>query len=246
MDHCIHADWPAPDHINACTSLRHPGNSQPPYASWNLATHVQDSNVHVAENRALLRQRLALPAEPLWLQQVHGTYIATLDQQTSVQDAKADGSYTRAHGQVCAVLTADCLPALICDRAGTEVAAVHAGWRGLAAGVLESALQCFQAPAQELMVWLGPAIGAQAFEVGAEVLQAFTQHDPSASQAFVASADNKFLADIYQLARQRLQRAGVEAVYGGDYCTYSEPSRFYSYRREHNTGRMASLIWIDA
>jgi YfiH family protein len=242
----IHPRWPAPKHIKAATSLRHPGYSQAPYDSWNLATHVEDVDAHVLSNRSLLRQRLGLPTEPAWLQQVHGTDIVTLDQNSPGQQAEADGSYTRMHGQVCVVLTADCLPALICDRAGLEVAAVHAGWRGLAAGVLESALQCFQAPAQELLVWLGPAIGAQAFEVGAEVLQVFADQDPRARNAFTVSGDNKYLADIYQLARQRLQRAGVEAVYGGDYCTYTDASRFYSYRRQQQTGRMASLIWIDA
>jgi YfiH family protein len=245
VDYCIRPDWPAPAHINAYTTLRHQGFSQAPYDSWNLATHVHDSAAHVAQNRALLTQRLALPTQPRWLEQVHGTDILLLDEQNVNADTRADGSYTRTANRVCAVLTADCLPLLICNRQGSEVAAVHAGWRGLAAGVLESALQCFHTPAQDLLVWLGPAIGPGVFEVGEEVLQAFAQRDAHAGQAFTASKDNKYLADIFQLARQRLQRSGVTAIYGGNHCTYSEPSRFYSYRREHNTGRMATLIWIE-
>jgi YfiH family protein len=246
MDYCIQADWPAPAQIKACTTLRHPGCSQAPYDSWNLATHVNDSAAHVAQNRALLTERLALPTQPVWLEQVHGIDMLSLDELDANAVPRADGSYTRSQNRVCAVLTADCLPLLICNREGSEVAAVHAGWRGLAAGVLESALQCFQADSQDLLVWLGPAIGAQAFEVGEEVLQAFEQRDPHAGQAFIAGQENKYLADIYQLARQRLQRSGVSAVYGGGHCTFTESSRFYSYRRAANTGRMASLIWIEA
>ncbi len=244
MDYCIQPDWPAPAHIKACTSMRHPGNSQVPYDSWNLGLHVHDNSVHVGRNRALLMQRLGLASEPLWLQQVHGNRVLSLDEHVPGQDTRADGSYTSTPNKVCAVLTADCLPALICNRSGTEVAAVHAGWRGLAAGVLESALQYFQSPPRDLLVWMGPAIGPEVFEVGAEVLQAFAQHDAQARQAFVATQDGKYLADIYQLARQRLQLVGVNGIYGGDYCTYTDASRFYSYRRDGNTGRMASLIWI--
>jgi len=244
VDYCIQPEWPAAAHIRAFSSLRHPGCSQAPYDSWNLATHVHDCAAHVADNRKLLMHRLGLPTQPLWLEQIHGTHMLKLDDHGEGADTRADGSYTRSPDRVCAVLTADCLPALICNRDGSEVAAVHAGWRGLAAGVLESALQCFQSPAQDLLVWLGPAIGPAAFEVGAEVMQVFTQHDAQARQAFVACKDDKFLADIYQLARQRLQRAGVTAVYGGDHCTFTEPARFYSYRRDGTTGRMVSLIWI--
>ncbi|MEN6586737.1 MAG: peptidoglycan editing factor PgeF [Sulfuricella sp.] len=235
-------DWPAPANVHALVTTRGGGASVAPYASLNLGDHVGDDPAAVAANRRMLQA--SLPAEPVWLKQVHGRGIAAANHATGVPEA--DGSVARKPGVVCAVLTADCLPVLLCDRAGTAVAAAHAGWRGLADGVVEAAVQAMAVEAGELLAWLGPAIGPRAFEVGGEVRQIFMEHDPAAELAFVPSANaGKWLADIYLLARQRLARIGVSAVYGGDYCTYSDAERFYSYRRDGVTGRMASLIWVD-
>ncbi len=246
MTHWLIPDWPAPAPIRACTTLRHQGVSQGAWQSWNLATHVHDSAEHVAQNRELLASQLNLPSEPVWLDQVHGDSIVLLDDEVASDNLQADGSFTRAVNKVCVVMTADCLPVLLTNRAGTEVAAVHAGWRGLAAGVIEKAVQNFQCCANDVLAWLGPAIGPGAFEVGAEVRQAFMQTDSMTDKAFTATANDKYLADIYALARRRLQLLGINAVYGGDHCTCTEAERFYSYRRDHDTGRMASLIWIEA
>ena len=238
-------DWPAPPTVRAYTTLRQGGVSHPPFDSWNLASHVDDDPVLVQQNRSLLMQRLELPSSPFWLDQVHGHEIATPAQDSDIAVTQADGSYTDLTGKVCVVLTADCLPVLICNRQGTEVAAVHAGWRGLAAGVIEAAMQKFSSPRQDLLVWLGPAIGPQSFEVGAEVRQAFIDQHAQTAEAFTVYTRSSWLADIYQLARIRLQAIGVEAVYGGGLCTVSDTSRFFSYRRDQQCGRMASLIWID-
>lgn len=242
-------DWPAPAHVQARVTTRRGGVSAAPYASFNLGDHVGDGAAAVAENRSILRE--VLPAEPLWLKQVHGSGIVTADQAVGVPEA--DGSVTRQAGCVCAVLTADCLPVLFCDRRGTVVAAAHAGWRGLADGVLEAAVAAMAAEPGEILAWLGPAIGPQAFEVGEEVRQIFMVHDPAAALAFTPSSltpqpvgsSPKWLADIYLLARQRLARVGVRQVFGGDFCTHTDAERFYSYRRDGATGRMASLIWLD-
>lgn len=231
-------DWPAPPNVRACTTTRDGGVSVGPYASLNLGDHVGDDPAHVTENRARLRRELALPAEPLWLTQVHGIAVA------GGEGGCADASVAFAPGTVCTVMTADCLPLLLCDRAGTRVAAVHAGWRGLLAGVIEAALARLAVPGGELLVWLGPAIGPESFEVGEEVRTAFMAEDAAASAAFRPSPGGRWLADIYALARLRLARSGVAAVYGGDLCTYSDAARFYSYRRDGVTGRMASLIWL--
>lgn len=244
MEHFIVPDWPAPTHIKAVTTLRGDGVSTAPFDSWNLARHVDDKPAHVEMNRALLSKRLGLPQEPFWLEQVHGTRVLAVD-DADASDRQADGSYAHTRGHVCVVMTADCLPLLLCNRAGTEVAAVHAGWKGLADGVIEAALGCFQSPVQDLLVWLGPAIGPQVFEVGAEVRDIFLRKNEQADDAFTALGNNKYLADIYELARQRLQRCGVHAVFGGQHCTFTEAALFYSYRRERVTGRMASLIWIE-
>lgn len=216
--------------------------SRGPYASLNLADHVGDDPVRVARNRALLCERLALPGEPLWLRQVHGCEVARggVDQN----GCEADAAVALVPGVVCAVLTADCLPLLLCDRAGTRAAAVHAGWRGLAAGVIEAAVARMQAAPADLLAWLGPAIGPDAFEVGAEVRTAFLARDPAAGAAFRPSPGGRWLADLYLLARHRLAAAGVGRISGGGLCTYTDARRFYSYRREGVTGRMASLIWI--
>ena len=237
----IRPDWPAPANVRAAISTRRGGVSVGPYASLNLAAHVGDEPAAVAENRARLRNELALPAEPAWLNQVHGTAVA--DAVGGACDADAG---VAAHcGAVCAVLTADCLPLLLCDRAGSRVAAVHAGWRGLLGGVIESALARLGGDAGELMVWLGPAIGPDAFEVGDEVRSAFIAADAAAAAAFRPSPAGRWLADLYALARLRLSRRGVTAVYGGGLCTYHDARRFYSYRRDGVTGRMASLIWLS-
>lgn len=246
-------DWPAPPHVVALSSTRRGGCSRAPYddgtgaGGFNLGTHVGDDPAAVRANRALLRTRL--PAEPVWLNQVHGVQVvdaAALGGSGEVPDA--DASFAQQPGVVCVVQTADCLPVLLCDAAGSVVAAAHAGWRGLAGGVLENTVARMRsAGAGELMAWLGPAIGPENFEVGAEVKAAFEQHDPRAADAFVArtAAPGKYLADLYQLARLRLQGCGVASVYGGGRCTVQEAEDFYSFRRDRVTGRMATLIWLE-
>jgi len=236
-------DWPAPAQVRACTTTRIGGISQPPYDTLNLASHVGDDPQAVAENRRRLREYLALPAEPRWLNQVHGSCAA--DAALVADPCDADASFTALPGVVCAVLTADCLPLLLCNRAGTKVAAVHAGWRGLHGGVIEQTVRALNLPGSELLAWLGPAIGPDAFEVGGEVREAFISVEARAAEAFRPHGE-RWLADLYLLARQRLASVGVTQVNGGDRCTFSEPEKFYSYRREAKTGRMASLIWIAA
>lgn len=233
--------WPAPTNVRALQTLRTGGCSPAPWNSFNLGSHVGDSPALVAANRTMLRERL--PAEPLWLQQVHGIAAVNADFEANLQDA--DAAIAHQPDRVCAVMTADCLPVLLCDRAGTVVAAAHAGWRGLAAGVLEATIKKMDVPASELLAWLGPAIGPKCFEVGDEVRASFVDKDPDAALAFVATSPGKWLADIYTLARQRLQAAGVNSISGGDFCTFTEAERFFSYRRDGVTGRMASLIWLD-
>lgn len=231
--------WPAPARVKSCVTTRAGGVSAAPFVSLNLGDHVGDDPVAVAKNR----QRLVslLGCRPAWLSQVHGVAVAEASPELLVE---ADASWSATPGVACAIMTADCLPALFCDRAGTRVAAAHAGWRGLAAGVLEATLDALALPADQVLVWLGPAIGAQAFEVGAEVREAFIAQHAEAAEAFRPSHNaGKFMADIYQLARIRLAARGVTAVYGGDFCTYNDP-RFYSYRRSAQTGRFASLIWL--
>jgi YfiH family protein len=236
-------EWPAPRWVRACTTTRLGGVSEGMYESFNLAEHVGDDPKHVGENRRRLRKALGLPADPLWLQQVHGT--AVVDAASAKPCNEADGSYALRSGPVCAVLTADCLPLLLCDSGGTRVAAVHAGWRGLLGGVVENAVRALRRPGSQLLAWLGPAIGPRVFEVGDEVRDAFIAKDPASSVAFRPSPTGRWLADIYGLARQRLARLHVDAVYGGHWCTVSDAARFYSYRRDGVTGRMASLIWLD-
>lgn len=243
----IKADWPAPAQVKTAISTRDGGFSLPPYQGLNLGDHVADLPEAVAQNRQLFRQQALMPAEPSWLNQVHGTTCVLLEQTDfSAGPVKADASTTKTKGLVSVVLTADCLPVLFCDLAGTQVAAAHAGWRGLLDGVLEQTLAQFAQPAQ-VMAWLGPAIGPTAFEVGDEVRLAFIEKDSKAAAAFTAvpGKSGKWLADLYQLARLRLTAAGVSQIYGGGFCTYTDPQRFYSYRRDGQTGRMASCIWID-
>lgn len=235
----IAPDWPAPPNVRAVTTTRLGGVSAPPFSSLNLAGHVGDDPAAVAENRARLARAADLPAEPRWLNQVHGCRVVEAGEVAA--GCEADAAATDRAGVVCAVLTADCLPVLLCNAAGTRVAAAHAGWRGLAGGVLEAAVAGFGGG--EVLAWLGPAIGPDAFEVGPEVRAAFVGADPAAAAAFRPGRDDRFLADLYALARRRLAAAGVSAVHGGGLCTYHEANRFYSYRRDGQTGRMASLIW---
>lgn len=236
-------DWPAPPAVRAVTTTRHGGVSGGAWASMNPADHVGDDAAAVAANRARLRGVLALPAEPVWLEQVHG--VRVVEAAGAGERPAADAAWTGRTGVVCAVLTADCLPVVFADRAGRCVAVAHAGWRGLAAGVLEATLGALPVPAADLMVWLGPAIGPAAFEVGAEVRAAFLDHDAAAAPAFAPGRDGAhWFADLYTLARRRLVAAGVPAVYGGGWCTHTDGSRFYSYRRDGVTGRMATLAWL--
>lgn len=233
--------WPAPAGVFSLMTTREGGVSCPPWDSFNLGDHVGDDAALVVENRA--RLRVQLPAEPAWLKQIHSATVV----DASSDDLTADASVTRQAGCVCAVLTADCLPVLFCDRSGRVVAAAHAGWRGLAQGVLEATVAAMQVPPGEVLAWMGAAIGPDAFEVGDDVRQTFIQQHPEAAAAFVphpSGVPGKWLADIYQLARNRLNRVGVHAIYGGGRCTFNEAGHFYSYRREGVTGRMASLIWL--
>jgi YfiH family protein len=239
-------EWDAPARVRAVSTSRAGGVSLAPYDGLNLATHVNDQPEHVAENRARLRQALTLPAEPLWLEQVHGCEVVCLpDPKETVSTVTADAAWSDQPGQVCAVMTADCLPLLLCDRSGREVAAVHAGWRGLCDGVIEAALERFSAPPADLLAWLGPAIGPDAFEVGSEVRAAFLARDPAVETAFQATADGKWLADLFLLARRRLRLQGVTRISGGGLCTHTRSADFFSYRRDGITGRMATLVWID-
>lgn len=239
----ITPNWSAPATVRAYTTTRHGGFSQIPYHGFNLAEHVGDDPDVVVKNRALLRTVLNLPSEPIWLQQVHG--IHTVTARLENLNSCADAIFTTEINQVCVVMTADCLPVLFCDKAGTRVAAAHAGWRGLAGGVLDATVRALAVPPQEILAWLGPAIGAQAFEVGEEVRETFIAQLPQADQAFQSTRPHRWLADLYLLARQRLQHLGIEEISGGTHCTYSDKERFYSYRRDKITGRMATLIWLE-
>lgn len=238
----IKPDWPAPANVHALVTLRTGGYSSGSYASFNLADHTGDDAAMVLRNRALLREHFSLPAEPIWLQQVHSNRILLARPDTA--GVEADGSWTSKLGSVCAVMTADCLPVLICNRQGSQVAAAHAGWRGLQAGVIANAVSMLESDPSELMVWLGPAIGPQAFEVGAEVVQAFTDSHDDTLSAFSQTDDRHWLCDLYALARLELSRLGVTAIFGGTECTFMDEQRFFSYRRDGTTGRMASLIWL--
>lgn len=240
-------DWPAPPWVRACTTTRRGGESAGAFASLNLAQHVGDDPATVAANRARLCAGLALPVEPLWLAQVHGCDAVSLEVAAGmVEPPAADAAVTRAPGQVCAVLTADCLPVLLCDRGGSVCAAVHAGWRGLHRGVIEAALARLGRPSASVLAWLGPAIGPSRFEVGPEVRAAFLAQDAGVAHAFRPGAGDRWLADLYALARRRLAGAGVKQVSGGGLCTASDAARFYSYRRDGRTGRMATLVWLAA
>jgi YfiH family protein len=238
-------DWPAPARVRALSTTRNGGCSQGPYRSLNLGAHCGDEPEAVARNRALLRA--AVPDEPLWLRQVHSAGVLVHAGRPAAipgEPPEADARVARAPGLVCVVLAADCLPVLLCDQAGTEVAAAHAGWRGLAAGVLERTVRAMRTPPANLIVWLGPSIGAAAYEVGADVRQAFAVHETEGAAAFQPRG-SRWLLDLPAMARHCLARAGVSRVFGGHWCTHAEPGRFFSHRRDRVCGRMASLVWLD-
>ena len=232
-------DWPAPPGVRAFVTTRAGGTSSGPYASFNLGLRTADDPARVAANRAALRA--LLPAEPVWLTQVHGSRV--IDADYPPQAREADAAVARRAGTVCAVLVADCVPVLLSDRAGSTIAIAHAGWRGLAGGVIENTVLAIDRPPAQLLAFLGPGIGPRAFEVGADVRDAFLGSDPGAGEAFAPHAPGKWLADLFALARRRLARAGVPSVFGGGLCTHSDPGRFFSHRRNPVTGRMAAVIW---
>lgn len=235
----IRPDWPVPANVRACVTTRTSGDSQPPFDGFNLGDHVGDDLSQVQANRDWLAQQLG--CTPAWLEQVHGVAVVEA-QPTAV--AVADASWSRTPGVACSIMSADCLPVLFADRAGSCVAAAHAGWRSLVGGVLENTLAAMQIEPEQVVVWLGPAIGPKVYEVGPEVREAFVTQHAQAESAFVPSARaGHWLADLYLLARIRLAAAGVQAVYGGGFCTLTD-QRFYSYRRNAVTGRMASLVWL--
>jgi YfiH family protein len=236
-------NWSAPKTVRATITTRAGGVSLGVYASLNLGDHVNDDPIHVQQNRKILREKLALPSEPVWLRQVHG--VAVVDAGTAPAGATADAAWTDRRGVVLAVLTADCLPILVCDKRGTKIAVIHAGWRGLAAGVVEAGVRALRTPGAELSVHLGPGIGPNAYEVGNDVREAFVARDPLAQDAFRSNGPGRWFADMYRLARIRLQALGVETVSGGEHCTFRERESFYSYRRDGVTGRMASLLWLE-
>jgi YfiH family protein len=226
--------------VRALITTRAGGVSSGKFASLNLSARVGDDPQCVARNRAALRA--CLPAEPAWVKQVHGT--AVIDAAQVAPDAEADGVVTQDIGPVCAVMTADCLPVLLSDRAGKSVGIAHAGWRGLAGGIVENVVQAMGVPPRDLIAYIGPGIGARRYEVGEDVHKAFVDTDPAAARSFAPRQDGKYLVDLYGLVRQRLAAAGVDEVYGGEFCTASE-GRFFSFRRDQTTGRMASLIWLE-
>lgn len=239
----LRPEWPAPARVRAAFTLRQGGVSQAPYDSLNVGAHVGDEPAAVAENRRRLRAQLQLPQEPAWIEQVHGTGVLDLD--GSAGTGAADAIFTRRQGSICAVQVADCLAVLMSVRDGSAVAAAHAGWRGLAAGVLEATVKRLAVEPRQLIAWLSPAIGQAHFEVGEEVRQAFLAHDAGAAGAFTANARGRWQCDLAGLARRRLGALGVDAIFGGDWCTYADASRFFSYRRDGRCGRMAALIWLE-
>jgi polyphenol oxidase len=248
----VEPDWPAPSGVRALSTVRSGGVSLAPYSSLNLGGHVGDLPEAVAENRRRLVVEAGLPAEPLWLAQVHGIAVADLDARMSLDVtgaaasmAAADAAFTRRPGRICAILTADCLPVLLTEQSGAVVGAAHAGWRGLAGGVIEATVRAMDGPPERLMAWLGPAIGPEHFEVGAEVREASLKEDPGAERAFTLNARGRFMADLGALARRRLEALGVGRIYGGGQCTHADAERYFSHRRDGVTGRQATLIWLE-
>ncbi|MEQ1880734.1 MAG: peptidoglycan editing factor PgeF [Burkholderiales bacterium] len=236
----IQPDWPVSDRVGAFITTRTGGCSRAPYDSMNLGLRVNDDPAAVQANRALVRR--FLPSEPEWLRQIHGTRVVAVDQMSSEQEA--DAAVSRTPGVPCVVMIADCLPVLLAGQSDSVVAVAHAGWRGLAAGVIENTLEAMAIPPASIAAYLGPAIGPSRFEVGAEVRNAFLEQDASADAAFTPTVTGKWLADLFLLARQRLNRAGVTAIFGGGECTASNPKRFFSHRRDGVSGRMAAFVWL--
>lgn len=245
MSAALFADWPAPPDVHAFTTLRcGAGVSQAPFDAFNLGARCGDEAAAVAANREGLIDEFSLPAAPHWLHQVHGTYVVRATRRDpGTEEPEADAAVASDAGIVLAVLTADCLPVVFAAEDGTEIAAAHAGWRGLAAGVLENTVAALQAPPGRILAWLGPAAGPQAYEIGEEVFDAFVSRDARAESAFAATRAGHWRVDLYALARQRLRDAGVDRVYGGGLCTISDPQRFFSHRRDRRTGRMATLVY---
>ncbi|MGZ4968799.1 MAG: peptidoglycan editing factor PgeF [Methylobacter sp.] len=239
--HWLTPDWPAPVNIHAATTLRTGGVSCGAYVSLNPAMHVGDDADRVKQNRQVIKESLALPSDPVWLEQIHSNRAVPAVAAETLQ--QADASYTAEAKVVCAVLTADCLPLLVCAVDGSEVAAIHAGWRGLLAGVIGNTLAAMKS--RDFLLWLGPAIGPDCFEVGGEVRDAFLEKSSAFATAFKQQSNGKWLADIYRLARIDLAMLGIDKIYGGGFCTVTEHQRFYSYRRDKETGRMATLIWRE-
>jgi len=240
-EHLIIPDWPAPINVKSLQTTRAGGISSPPYDSLNLGDHVGDSPLAVERNRILLNR--LLPSEPVWLEQVHGIRVANADMASCLP--QADACIARHRAAVCVVMTADCLPVLLCDTLGSVVGAAHAGWKGLAAGVIEATVQAMDVAPENIMVWLGPAISQNEFEVGDEVRAAFVAIQPQAASAFIPGRNGKWFADLCALARLRLNALGITAIHGGGYCTYRERERFFSYRRDGATGRMGTFIWLE-
>jgi len=237
-------DWPLPPHIQAYSTLRQCGFSESPYDSFNLAAHVDDNPEHVQKNRDHLKALLHLPTEPIWIQQTHSTIASVAVPEN--RGKEADATFTNQPNQVCIVLTADCLPILLCDHKGTKVSAIHAGWRGLFNGIIAETLKKMDCKKTEILAWLGPAIGPTAYEVGNEIRDIFMQSDTLSHSAFTPSKNGRWMCNLYAIARIQLQKQGIHSIYGGTHCTYSDAHNFFSYRRDGiKTGRMATLIWIN-
>jgi YfiH family protein len=240
----LNIDWPAPPGVRVLSSFRGGGTSAAPYASLNLGDHVGDSPEAVADNRRALIAAAGLPAQPVWLEQVHGVNVADLDAPGPY--GPADAAVTRRAKRVCVILTADCLPVVFATESGDTIAAAHAGWRGLSAGVIEATVQAIGVSPQRLIAWLGPAIGPQHFEVGAEVREAFVRDDPENIDAFESNSRGRFMADLARLARRRLERLGISRIHGGGECTYTRADRYFSHRRDGITGRQGTFIWRES
>ena len=239
----IEAKWNAPSQVKALCTTRQGGFSQPPYDSLNLATHVGDDDQSVMRNRELLCHSLRLPAEPCWLEQTHSTRVVSLESDSS---RLADAAITREADTIAIVMTADCLPILLCNRSGSEVAAIHAGWRGLADGVIEATVNDMNSSADQLLAWIGPGISQQCFEVGSEVRDFYIARNRADESYFVANRPAHWLCDLSGLASATMARLDIAEISRAGYCSYSDDSHYFSYRRNALTGRLASLIWIDS
>lgn len=235
-------DWPAPSWIKAYSTTRLGGFSHAPYNSLNIATHVGDNLDDVSKNRLLLQNNLHLKEPIIWLKQVHGNKAISADHPIS--SFAADAIYSKKEQTICAIQTADCLPLLICSSSSYCIAAIHAGWKGLNKGIIENTIETLDIPTNDILAWLGPAIGPQAFTVGEEVFHSFIDKDPTDKIAFQPIGNKQWQANLYKLAQQRLHKLGITSIYGGNYCSFSDSTRFFSFRRDQITGRMLSLIWI--